>query len=75
MKIEPTDALIVVDVQNDFCPDGAMPVDEGHRIVPVINRMFPLFTHVFMTRDWHPQDHCSFANPPEFIDGLSLIHI
>ena len=69
MKVEPTDALVVVDVQNDFCPGGALPVDEGHRIVPVINKMFPLFSRVVMTRDWHPQDHCSFADPPEFVDG------
>lgn len=74
MKIGPTDALIVVDVQNDFCPDGALPVSEGHRVVPVINRLLLLFDHVVFTRDWHPQDHCSFGDPPEFKDGSWPVH-
>ena len=58
-----------MDLQNDFCPGGALPVEEGHHIVPVINRILPLFGHVLMTRDWHPLDHCSFADPPGFVDG------
>lgn len=74
MKILPADALIVVDVQNDFCPGGALPVDEGHRVVPVINRIAPLFEHVVFTRDWHPENHCSFADPPEFVDGSWPVH-
>lgn len=69
MKIQPTDALLVVDVQNDFCPGGALAVDEGHRVVPIINHLIPLFEHVIYTRDWHPENHCSFADPPEFVDG------
>ena len=69
MKILPTDALIVVDVQNDFCPGGALAVDEGHRVVPIVNQVMPLFARVVFTRDWHPEDHCSFADPPEFVDG------
>jgi len=74
MKILPTDALVVVDVQNDFCPGGALAVDEGHRVVPVINQGIPLFRHTVFTRDWHPQDHCSFADPPEFVDGSWPAH-
>jgi nicotinamidase/pyrazinamidase len=69
MKIEPNDALIVVDVQNDFCPGGALEVGEGHRVAHVINEIMPKFAHVVFTRDWHPDNHCSFGNPPDFCDG------
>ncbi len=55
-------ALIVVDVQNDFCPGGSLPVSEGDRIVPVINRLMPLFSLVVATKDWHPAGHVSFAS-------------
>ena len=57
-----TDALIVVDVQRDFCPGGALPVPEGDQVVPAINRILGLGGWLTVaTRDWHPQDHCSFA--------------
>lgn len=69
MEIETSDALIVVDVQNDFCPGGALPVPNGDAVVPVINRILPLFKHVVFSRDWHPADHCSFSAAPEFVDG------
>jgi nicotinamidase/pyrazinamidase len=55
------DALIIIDVQNDFCPGGALPVAEGHQVVPVINRLIPAFPVVVATQDWHPIDHKSFA--------------
>jgi nicotinamidase/pyrazinamidase len=54
-------ALIIVDVQNDFCPGGALPVPEGDRVVPVINRIQPGFELVVATQDWHPAEHGSFA--------------
>ena len=54
-------ALIIVDVQNDFCPGGALPVPEGDRVVEVINRIQPGFDLVVATQDWHPADHGSFA--------------
>ena len=54
-------ALIIVDVQNDFCPGGALPVPEGDRVVAVINRAQPGFDLVVATQDWHPADHGSFA--------------
>ena len=60
MKIQPTDALIIVDVQNDFCPGGALAVPEGDKVVEPINRVAPLFRHVVTTQDWHPPNHCSF---------------
>jgi len=61
-------ALLVVDVQNDFCPGGALGVKGGDTIIPAINRIIPLFDHVVLSRDWHPDDHCSFADDPKFVD-------
>jgi nicotinamidase/pyrazinamidase len=55
-------ALIVIDLQNDFCPGGALAVDEGDQIVPGINRLAGSFDLVAATRDWHPADHVSFAS-------------
>ncbi|HTQ32604.1 MAG TPA: bifunctional nicotinamidase/pyrazinamidase [Stellaceae bacterium] len=56
------DVLLVVDVQNDFCPGGALAVPEGDAIVPVINRLGRDFAHVVLTQDWHPPGHSSFAS-------------
>ncbi|HWK14034.1 MAG TPA: bifunctional nicotinamidase/pyrazinamidase [Rhizobiaceae bacterium] len=55
-------ALIVVDVQNDFCPGGALAVADGDAVVPVINEMIAGFDHVVLTQDWHPAGHSSFAS-------------
>jgi nicotinamidase/pyrazinamidase len=55
------DALIIVDVQNDFCPGGALAVPEGDQVVEPINRMAADTDLVIATRDWHPRDHASFA--------------
>jgi nicotinamidase/pyrazinamidase len=55
------DALIVVDVQNDFMPDGALAVPRGDEIVPIVNRLAPAFRNVVLTQDWHPPGHISFA--------------
>ncbi len=54
-------ALLIIDVQNDFLPGGALEVPEGARIIPVINRLQPAFDLVVATQDWHPPDHISFA--------------
>jgi nicotinamidase/pyrazinamidase len=56
------DILIVVDIQNDFCPEGALAVPGGHEIVPIVNRIASRFAHVALTQDWHPQGHNSFAS-------------
>lgn len=56
-----TDALIVIDVQNDFCPGGALAVAEGDAIIPRINALMGDFRTVVLTQDWHPADHASFA--------------
>jgi len=63
MQVKPTDAFIIVDVQNTFCPGGTLPVTDGDAVVGPLNRVMPLFApgHVFATQDWHPDDHCSFA--------------
>jgi len=55
-------ALLVVDIQNDFCPGGALPVTEGDKIIPVINELTRRFSHVILTQDWHTHDHLSFAS-------------
>jgi len=74
------DALIIVDVQNDFLPGGALAVSEGHQVVSPLNRCITLFTSnklpVFATRDWHPANHCSFKPqggpwPPHCIVGTN----
>ena len=58
----PTDALIVVDPQNDFCPGGALAVTGGDAIMPEIASLAATFTHVVVTQDWHPAGHSSFAS-------------
>nr|WP_047575792.1 bifunctional nicotinamidase/pyrazinamidase [Methylobacterium sp. ZNC0032] len=54
--------LIVVDVQNDFCPGGSLAVPDGDAVVPVINALGRRFRHVVLTQDWHPAGHASFAS-------------
>ena len=58
----PTDCLIVVDVQNDFCPGGALEVQRGDEIVPLVNRLAREFENIVVTQDWHPAGHASFAS-------------
>jgi nicotinamidase/pyrazinamidase len=62
MRISNKDALIVVDVQNDFCTDGALEVPGGEKIIAAINRIAAKFHNVILTQDWHPEDHVSFAS-------------
>jgi nicotinamidase/pyrazinamidase len=68
-------ALIIVDVQNDFLPGGALAVPEGDRVIPVINRLSHDFELVFTTQDWHPANHCSFAasHPGAKVGGRILV--
>ena len=73
MKTGPDVALIVIDVQNDFCPGGALAVTEGDAVVPVANRLMQRFDHVVLTQDWHPADHSSFAANNPGNDPFSLI--
>jgi nicotinamidase/pyrazinamidase len=57
-----TDALLIIDLQNDFCPGGALAVAGGDEIVPVVNALAQRFDHVLVTQDWHPPRHISFAS-------------
>ena len=65
------DAVILVDIQNDFCPGGALAVEGGDRIVPVVNELQKRFDLVVATKDWHPPDHSSFVSlwPPHCVQG------
>ncbi len=82
MNISVTDnsALIVVDVQNDFCPGGALPVREGDKVVPILDVYIQRFKErglaVYFTRDWHPENHMSFKLqggiwPPHCVQNTS----
>jgi len=78
MRLRIGDALLIVDVQNDFCPGGALPVPEGDSVVPLLNRwVAEAEAHgipVFVSRDWHPRSHISFKErggpwPPHCVQG------
>jgi nicotinamidase/pyrazinamidase len=56
------DVLLVVDVQNDFCPGGSLAVPRGDEVVPIVNRLAARFANVVLTQDWHPRGHYSFAS-------------
>jgi nicotinamidase/pyrazinamidase len=62
IKVTDRDVLLVVDVQNDFCPGGNLAVPHGDEVVPTINQLAARFTHVILTQDWHPRGHLSFAS-------------
>lgn len=62
IRMTSRDVLLVVDVQNDFCPGGALTVAGGEAIIPVIQRIAPRFEHIVLTQDWHPRGHHSFAS-------------
>ncbi|MFI5381664.1 MAG: nicotinamidase/pyrazinamidase, partial [Tepidisphaerales bacterium] len=55
-------ALILIDIQNDFLPGGALPVPHGDEVIAVANRLMPQYPLVIATQDWHPADHGSFAS-------------
>ena len=69
------DALIVVDVQNDFCPGGTLAVKEGDSIVSNINEIQKKFNYVFYTQDWHPKDHISFSTNNKGKEVFSTIDV
>jgi nicotinamidase/pyrazinamidase len=65
ISITASDALIIVDVQRDFCPGGALPIPDGDQVVPVLNQYMQVFDRarapIYATRDWHPPNHISFT--------------
>jgi nicotinamidase/pyrazinamidase len=62
MAVSESNVLLVIDVQNDFCPGGALAVPHGDEVVPIINRLASRFENVVLTQDWHPPGHLSFAS-------------
>jgi nicotinamidase/pyrazinamidase len=62
LTVGENDALLVVDIQNDFCLGGSLAVPRGHEVVPLINAVAKRFAHVVLTQDWHPRGHLSFAS-------------
>jgi len=67
------DALIVIDVQSDFCPNGALAVTGGDQIVPGINALMADFPTVILTQDWHPAGHASFASQHDGAAPMSVM--
>lgn len=65
--------LIVIDLQNDFCPGGALAVPGGNEIVPLINELMKRHDHVILTQDWHPAGHSSFASSHSGKDPFETI--
>jgi nicotinamidase/pyrazinamidase len=68
IALSPSDALIVVDMQNDFMPGGTLAVPGADQIIPVINTLIPCFATRVFTRDWHPANHISFGTHPSYTD-------
>ena len=72
---DPKTALLVIDVQNDFCPGGQLAVNEGDQIVPLVNELMQDCDHVVLTQDWHPKDHTSLASNHAGADPFSVIEV
>ncbi len=70
-----TDLLLVIDVQNDFCPGGSLAVPDGDAVVPGINRLAARFAHVALTQDWHPAGHLSFASAHGSAEPFSTVQM
>ncbi|HWE84947.1 MAG TPA: bifunctional nicotinamidase/pyrazinamidase [Terracidiphilus sp.] len=75
MRPTSNSVLLVVDVQNDFCPGGALAVPEGDAVIPVIHRVAPMFQHVLLTQDWHSPHHLSFASAHAGRQPFQTIHV
>jgi nicotinamidase/pyrazinamidase len=74
LTITPHDALLVVDMQNDFMPGGALGVTGGDAIVPLVNQLLDHFSIRVFSRDWHPANHSSFSDQPTFSDNSWPAH-
>lgn len=68
-------ALLIIDVQNDFCPGGSLAVADGDAVVPVINRISRTFPLVVATRDWHPSGHISFASSHDGREPMESVRV
>jgi len=67
--------LLIVDIQNDFCPGGALAVPEGDTIIPTVNRLIEHFDVIVQTQDWHPKDHSSFASTHQGKEPYETIEV
>jgi nicotinamidase/pyrazinamidase len=75
ISIDNRDVLLVIDLQADFMPRGALAVDKGDEIVPLINRLASRFEHVVVTQDWHPPGHASFASSHQDAKPFETKHL
>ena len=75
IDIRDSDVLVVVDVQNDFCPGGGLAVPHGDEVVPLVNRLAAQFKNVVLTQDWHPSDHLSFASSHKGMSPFDVIEV
>jgi nicotinamidase/pyrazinamidase len=73
--ITSTTALLIIDVQNDFCPGGNLAVEEGDTIIPIVNHISSRFPMVVATRDWHPEGHISFASSHPGKDVQDIVRV
>jgi nicotinamidase/pyrazinamidase len=73
--ISDDDVLLVVDIQNDFCPGGALSVPRGDEVVPLVNALARRFRHVVLTQDWHPRRHQSFASSHPGHEPFSTVEV
>ena len=69
------EALIIIDIQNDFCPGGALAIPEGDAIIPGVNALMEQFHTIVLTQDWHPAGHSSFASSHENAQAMSLVEM
>lgn len=74
-KIDDNACLLVIDVQLDFCPGGALAVEQGDQVVPPINGLLTLFNNIVLTQDWHPAGHSSFASSYDGSQPFSSIQM
>jgi len=75
MEVTPHDVLLVIDVQNDFCPGGALAVADGDAVLAPLNRVAAVFEHVVLTQDWHTSGHSSFASAHPGKRPFTLIEV
>ncbi len=68
-------ALLIVDIQNDFCPGGALAVPDGDTIIPVVNKLIDHFDVIIQTQDWHPENHSSFASSHDGKDPFDTVEM
>jgi nicotinamidase/pyrazinamidase len=68
-------ALLMIDIQNDFCPGGALAVNDGDAVVPVVNRLQERFSVKVLTQDWHPDEHASLVHNYEDIEPFTVIQV